>query len=111
MISQSFCKDCYKTHDRSVEDCYIPDVGFPYYVMSYDPFFSGWEFNKGLRNTPVVPCRTYEEAKETYYYVLSRRDQKNVRIAYAKPRHRRGRVLNIVSGWKRPKSERTDEES
>ena len=106
MIEQN-CKDCGTVHNRAFTDCVIPSA--PYYVMSRDPFFSNVRnLSEGIINTPVVPCADYAEAERVYNYVLGRRDQKNVRVVARKPRHRPGRVLNIVSAWKRP-SERTDD--
>lgn len=75
----------------------IPDA--PYYVLSNDPFMSGWGPTTGKTNTVVVPCQSYEQAERVVAYVESRRDQKRIRIVGNKPRNRAHVIYSLHPKW------------
>lgn len=57
-----------------------------YYVLSNDRFMSGWGPARGMINTVVLPCDSWNEARYVRDYADSRGDQKYVRIVCNKPR-------------------------
>jgi len=91
------CKEKYNYIHHKHADCYIPKADF--YVVSTDSFMSGWGYSQGKDNICVVPCN-HEEVDKVYNYVLSRNDQKRVRINTAKPRNRGNWLISNLSEWK-----------
>lgn len=66
----------------------------PWYVLSNDPFFSGWGHAIGKTNTCVVACRNKAEAKGVFQYVKSRGDQEYIRISDCIPE----KTCIVISG-------------
>jgi hypothetical protein len=82
----------------SKEEKYLPIPKAAWYVLSNDSFMSGWGYAKGKINTCVVPCLSYHQAMIVRDYVLSRKDQKRVRIAQ-RIKSRPHVMYSLCMGW------------
>jgi hypothetical protein len=67
----------------------------PYYVLCNDTFMSGWGHAQGLINTLILTCDSWEQARKVEDYIMTRKDQRYIRIVSNKPRLRAGHLYQV----------------
>jgi hypothetical protein len=65
------------------------------YVLCDDKFMSGWGDARGLTNTLIFTCDSYEEAMIVSENASNRSDTRRVRICMTKPRLRQGHLYQV----------------